>query len=391
MSLIGTLACLEKLVPLGRLHLRPFQWYLKRYWKYPESLDKVIPVTVELHTHLSWWNSPKNLMKGSPLHPIEHNMALYTDASQKGWGAHLGDEKISGLWTSQESSLHINVLELKAVYLALKHFAPKLLQKNVLVCSDNSTVVAHLNKQGGTKSIDMVALVWRIIAWATPREIQIKARHIPGSLNVIADALSRRDRVIHSEWELCPKVFAKICQVWHKPTVDMFATADNTKLPVYVSPVPDPKAWKVDALSIPWQDLNGYAFCPVPVLPHLIKKMMTYQCQMIVIAPGWPAMAWFWDLIELSARPPLALPLWPQLLKQPNSNFFHRNLQYLNLHAWLLDSRQVSQVDSPLRWKTALRLLRDHHQGGSTPQGGPFIGAGVRRTRWSSQTHLFPK
>ena len=29
MSLIGTLASLEKTVPLGRLHMRPFQWYLK--------------------------------------------------------------------------------------------------------------------------------------------------------------------------------------------------------------------------------------------------------------------------------------------------------------------------------------------------------------------------
>ena len=31
MSLIGTLASLEKTVPLGRLHMRPFQWYLKSH------------------------------------------------------------------------------------------------------------------------------------------------------------------------------------------------------------------------------------------------------------------------------------------------------------------------------------------------------------------------
>ena len=45
MSLIGTLASLEKTVPLGRLHMRPFQWYLRSNWKFPQSLDKNIPVT----------------------------------------------------------------------------------------------------------------------------------------------------------------------------------------------------------------------------------------------------------------------------------------------------------------------------------------------------------
>ena len=40
MSFIGILACLEKTVRMGRLHMRPFQWYLKTHWKYPQSLDK---------------------------------------------------------------------------------------------------------------------------------------------------------------------------------------------------------------------------------------------------------------------------------------------------------------------------------------------------------------
>ena len=39
LSLIGTLASLEKTVPLGRLHMRPFQWYLKSHWKFPQSIE----------------------------------------------------------------------------------------------------------------------------------------------------------------------------------------------------------------------------------------------------------------------------------------------------------------------------------------------------------------
>ena len=38
MSLIGLLASTEKMVPEGRLHMRPFQFHLKEHWRYPQSL-----------------------------------------------------------------------------------------------------------------------------------------------------------------------------------------------------------------------------------------------------------------------------------------------------------------------------------------------------------------
>ena len=76
--------------------------------------------------------------------------------------------------------------------------------QRVLICSDNSTVVLYLNKEGGTHSIEICALVLRILAFTNPRQIQIRARHVPGSLNVIADSLSRRDKVIQTEWSPSP-------------------------------------------------------------------------------------------------------------------------------------------------------------------------------------------
>ena len=38
---------------------------------------------------LSWWRDPNNVLIGCPLHAEEHNLLLFTDASVKGWGAHL--------------------------------------------------------------------------------------------------------------------------------------------------------------------------------------------------------------------------------------------------------------------------------------------------------------
>ena len=193
--------------------------------------------------HLDWWQNPSNVMKGSDLHPKDHSIQLFTDASNEGWGAHLDQNSTKGLWSDREKRLHINVLELKAVSLALQDFKDQCQNQTVLVATDNSTVVAYINKQGGTHSAEMCALLWKIMTWCHHYHITLKARHIPGCLNVMADLLSRSNQVQSTEWSLHPQVFKQICQKWFTPHVDLFATHLNHKLPLYVSPIPDPRAW----------------------------------------------------------------------------------------------------------------------------------------------------
>ena len=48
--------------------------------------------------------------------------------------------------------------------------------------------------------------------------------------------------------------------------MDLFATSLNKKLPTYVSPIPDPQAWAVDALNIPWENMVAYTFPPTALL-----------------------------------------------------------------------------------------------------------------------------
>ena len=102
-----------------------------------------------------------------------------------------------------------------------------------------------------------------------------------------------------TEWFLSQQVFNLWCSRWARPHVDLFATRFNHKLPKFVSPVPDPIAWAVEALSLPLEDLDVYIFPPVSLLGHIISKVMDQGCQrMILIAPGWSNMPWFWDLVS---------------------------------------------------------------------------------------------
>ena len=374
--------------PGGTPSHEPLQFHLKEHWRYPQSLDNLLPWTEAIAAHLDWWQNPSNVMKGADLHPKDHSIQLFTDASNEGWGAHLDQNSTKGLWSDREKRLHINVLELKAVSLALRDFKDQCQNQTVLVATDNSTVVAYINKQGGTHSAEMCALLWKIMTWCHHYHITLKARHIPGCLNVMADLLSRSNQVQSTEWSLHPQVFKQICQKWFTPHVDLFATHLNHKLPLYVSPIPDPKACDIDALNINWTNLTAYAYPPTALLHKVIQKIRQCHCLIIVIAPGWPGMPWFWDLVQLSTEIPLQLPVSTTLLKQSHKLVFHNNPQHLNLHAWCLGAGNSRNKASLWRWQRELLPLSGHQQGPSTNQSGPYLKNGAEKIRWISPLHL---
>ena len=78
------------------------------------------------------------------------------------------------------------------------------------------------------------------MTWCHHYQITLKAGHIRGCLNVMADLLSRSNQVQSTEWSLHPQVFKQICQKWFTPHVDLFATHLNHKLPLRFS-CPRPK------------------------------------------------------------------------------------------------------------------------------------------------------
>ena len=101
MSLIGLLASTEEMVPEGLLHRRPFQFHLKEHWRYPQSLDSLLPWTETFCAHLDWWQNPTNVMRGADLHPKDHSIQLFTNASNEGWGTHLDQSSTKGLWSDR--------------------------------------------------------------------------------------------------------------------------------------------------------------------------------------------------------------------------------------------------------------------------------------------------
>ena len=86
-----------------------------------------------------------------PVHLPSPSLIITTDAAKKGgWGASCNKHKIQGRWTQEEASLHIYILELKAVLFALKSFAKvyQMTNAHVRFKIDNTPAQAYISHQG---------------------------------------------------------------------------------------------------------------------------------------------------------------------------------------------------------------------------------------------------
>ena len=145
LSLLGQLNAAADFVMLGRLHLRPLQMSLQNQWK-PQKfpLCHQIGMTTKILQHLKWWLQEDLYRQGVPMKIDPPSHTIFTDASLSGWGAHVEPEGLlfHGVWTEDQSRLHINVLEMKAIFLSLTQAVHKVKNATVLVSTDNTTVVA---------------------------------------------------------------------------------------------------------------------------------------------------------------------------------------------------------------------------------------------------------
>ena len=232
---------------------------------------------------------------------------LRTDASTHGWGAFSEGVSTGGRWSPQEAQLHINALELLAVFFGLKALCSSEHHCHMKVLSDNTTTVAYLRNMGGSHSIPCNNITREIWQWCKDREIWITPAHIPGVENTEADLASRvfNDQ---TEWKLDPQVLTDIFTLFGRPVLDLFASRLNYQLLRYVSWIPDPNAVGVDAFTLDWGTQYNYAFPPFSLIPQVLQKLEEDQAEMLLVAPHWPTQFWFPKLTRLLVHTPVLLP-----------------------------------------------------------------------------------
>ena len=68
---------------------------------------------------------------------------------------------------------------------------------------------------------------------------------------------------------------------------------------------------------------------------------------MTLVAPYWSQRPWFPDLLDLAVDRLVALPICPDLLRQPHFHRRHLGIRRLSLHAWRHSSDLSGLRDSP--------------------------------------------
>ena len=286
LSLLGMLSSLAHLVPGGRLRMRSLQLCLNRSW---DRVDLSAPVswTGSCLQDLRWWLQLHRLSQGVSLCQVSPDLDFWSDDSDVGWGAHLGQQVDSGLWTSLQASLSINARELLAIQLGLHRFQLSLRGHTVAVFCDNVTAVPYLRKEGGTRSPMLNTIAQEILRWAEYLDIRLAPQFIPGSNNVLADALSRPHQLPHSEWSLNMTVFLSLSRLW-PVQIDLFATSANHRCSIYFSPYRDPQAAGTDAFLQSWDGLQAYAFPPFAIIPRVLAKLReSRETELTLVAPHW--------------------------------------------------------------------------------------------------------
>ena len=86
---------------------------------------------------------PSFLTHRVPMGSVLSRKVVTTDASLMGWGGIHKGRSVRGHWSVDLQWSHINFLELSAVFL------PSLMGHHVLVRTDNTRMVAYINRQGG--------------------------------------------------------------------------------------------------------------------------------------------------------------------------------------------------------------------------------------------------
>lgn len=335
-ELLGSMESVALLLPLARLHKRPLQRAVADRTSRPLDYTELVQIGPWFHEAVVQWLDPIWLNSSVPIQPRRPSLFLYTDASTRGWGAHLDLHEAQGVWTQEESLLHINFLELEAVRRALLEFRLLIRDQDVLVHGDNTTCLAYLRHQGGTNSRSLSLLAEEILLWCQTNQVRMSVQFVPGKLNALADILSRGDQVLPTEWTIAHNVLQRLWARWDRPLIDLFATRFSARLPRYVSPFRDTNAFHVDAFTLSWRLLDAYAYPPTSLIPRVLAKYLQERPRLILVAPYWPTAPWFPDLRGLSHVDPLPLDLDGGSLLQPRSGLPHPRPESLCLTAWLL-------------------------------------------------------
>ncbi|KAA6398972.1 MAG: putative Transposon Ty3-I Gag-Pol polyprotein [Streblomastix strix] len=246
---------------------------------------------LEALKELYWWIKKIAENKKQQIQNPIPQAIVVTDASPQGWSAilELDSEEVlvaHGAWLSYQIHWTSNRKELQAIHLGIIAFArvcKELQITNLLIRSDNSTAVFDLRRLRATDTL--APAVKDIYLTCQHLNIKIITQHVPGKINIIADALSSLCR--SGDYHLHPSYLDQIKILKNiQPTLDLFSSSTTKLLLRYMSAnIRDQQAQWIDAFSNTWTNEILLVHPPIQILSRVISYLNNEATLAIVIAP----------------------------------------------------------------------------------------------------------
>ena len=193
--LVGKLSWAARVVRGGRTFLRRLITVMNSV-NHPHHR---VYLNGQARADLQWWASLLPVFNYKSLLPDEYPMTspAYNDTSTAGGGCCW--QNVSwALDFPDLFSLHINYKEAFMILQAAKRWAPYWSGQRIIITSDSEVAAAIVNK-GTTPCPIIMEWLWELFWLSEYYGFHLTVDHIPGSLNVIADSISRLDEKCHQD------------------------------------------------------------------------------------------------------------------------------------------------------------------------------------------------
>jgi len=301
-GIAGRLISVARAFSPARLFTRSFYQLIKEHQHLKWDWDTVIVLQESELVDARWLIENLEKFNGRMAWPPAVLLTLHTDASSTvGWGGKLLESHAQGAWNKEERQLHINVLELRAVAMALRSFKSLLGGQALQVALDSTVAVSYLENGGGKQKelSKEVRIIWELLV--EMGTTLVRTFWIPSKENP-ADSLSRRKDF--EDWRVSQDIFQLLEKKWGPHSVDR---STNAKLKIFNSFLWCPGTSAVNAFGQQWRGVNNYVCPPARLIHQVLLHIKECQAEATVIVPSWGGQPW-WPLLQELKIDELMLP-----------------------------------------------------------------------------------
>ncbi|KZS16152.1 Uncharacterized protein APZ42_018153 [Daphnia magna] len=285
--LLGNFSWSSSSVPYAQSHYRGVQsLYISKFKFLKGIMKSKLELNEETRNDLQWWVSNLLAAKCRAIYDPSPILVIYSDASLSGWGAECNGISTGGPWTPIDQGKHINDLELKAAFFALRCFTEFNRDCTIALKLDNSTAVCYVNRLGGSRSKSLNSIVLSIVKCCRSRvEKETRVRR----LEIITG------NVLKDSSEMDP-ASRPIRSLMERPAACLRELASTAG------------SLGDERLQPDLERAQGLCFPPFSLIKDCLSKVRQEKAELVLVGPYWPSQVCFPSGRASSAMPDEVIP-----------------------------------------------------------------------------------